>query len=113
MQAVDRIRLARLLGMLGSGTDENIAHAAREADRFVRAAGLSWAAILDIALDDGPGAVQAGKIEDAIAICVANLDLFDNRELRFLASIHGRPLTDRQLRALGRLAWRAHQEGMA
>jgi hypothetical protein len=42
----ERIRLARLLGMLGSSHDGEVANAGRLADRLVRGAGLSWSDVL-------------------------------------------------------------------
>ena len=42
----DRDRLTRLLGMLGSDFDGEVANAGRLADKLVRSAGLTWAAVL-------------------------------------------------------------------
>ena len=42
----DRDRLARLLGMLGSDFDGEVANAGRLADRLVRNAGLTWPDVL-------------------------------------------------------------------
>jgi hypothetical protein len=43
----DRIRLARLLGMLGSDHDGEVANAGRLADRLVRGAGLTWLDVVE------------------------------------------------------------------
>jgi hypothetical protein len=42
----ERTRLARLLGMLGSSHDGEVANAGRLADRLVRGAGLTWTDVL-------------------------------------------------------------------
>jgi hypothetical protein len=42
MSALDRDRLAKLLGMLGSDHDGEVVNAARAADRLVRRSGLRW-----------------------------------------------------------------------
>lgn len=46
----DRTRLARLLGMLGSAYDGEVANAGRLADKLVRNAGLTWPDVIAPAL---------------------------------------------------------------
>ena len=47
---VDRDRLARLLGLLGSDFDGEVANAGRLADKLVRSAGLTWPDVIAPAL---------------------------------------------------------------
>ena len=44
--ALDRDRIARVLGMLGSAHDGEVIAAARQAERLRAAAGLTWADIV-------------------------------------------------------------------
>lgn len=44
---LDRDKLARVLGMLGSAHDGEIAAAARAADALVRQSGLTWFQVVD------------------------------------------------------------------
>jgi hypothetical protein len=56
---MDRERLARLLGMLGSTHEGEVVNAARLAVRLIREAGLTWPEILESGINGV--AVQAAK----------------------------------------------------
>ncbi len=56
--AAARVRLAKLLGMMGSSADGEALNAARLADRLVRDAGTTW---LDIIALGMPAAAKAPK----------------------------------------------------
>jgi hypothetical protein len=47
--ALDRGRLARVLGRLGSSFDAEVVTAARMADDLVRSAGLTWPDVIGVA----------------------------------------------------------------
>jgi hypothetical protein len=67
---LDRGRLTKILGMLGSSHDGEVVAAGRMADALVRSAGLTWPEILserqEIGTDWRPPATTA----EAIALCL-------------------------------------------
>ena len=69
----DRERLARLLGMLGSAFDGEVANAGRLADKLVRGAGLTWPDIIAPALPspDHRGDTAADPLRDWRAMAAA------------------------------------------
>jgi hypothetical protein len=95
---LDRDRLAKLLGLLGSRYDGEIAAAGRAAHRLIRDAGLTWPEILF----EPAAAAEA----DPIGFCLASPERLTEWERRFLASIRRQryPLTPKQLAVLRRLA---------
>jgi hypothetical protein len=74
---LDRDRLAKLLGMLGSGHDGEVVNAARAADRVVRGSGLRWP---DIAAPPAPP-------RDPIEFCLSRPAVLTAWESQFLHSL--------------------------
>jgi hypothetical protein len=97
---IDRDRLSKLLGMLGSDYDGEVLNAARAADRLVRDAGLRWP---DIAMPAPPP--PRGYRFDPIRFCLAQPAALSDWEERFLRSIERQPyrLTPKQLGVLERI----------
>jgi hypothetical protein len=101
---VERDRLGKLLGMLGSDHDGEVAAAGRAADRLVREAGLTWREVL--------AAPQFPKLPSSAATlimeCFRLSDLLSDWELEFLRSIARRSghLSARQAECLNRICVR-------
>lgn len=70
MSAIDRRRLARLLGMVGSTHDGEALNAARLADRLVRNEGLTWPQVLDVPPEEDPLADWPGGWRNAVTTCL-------------------------------------------
>jgi hypothetical protein len=90
--AIDRARLARVLGLLGSQHDGEALAAARMAERLRRTAGLTWA---DIVVGVSQRAPAAADDDDddfdlyaALDACFARLWLLSDWEQAFVRSIH-------------------------
>jgi len=110
--ALDRERLAKLLGMLGSTFDGEVVTAARQAEALRRKFGLTWGEILAPNIPViAPVARRRpirrpASIEDRIEICIENIDLLTPWEKGFLRSIAKKPgysLSEKQLRVLARM----------
>jgi hypothetical protein len=107
---LDRERLAKLLGLLGSEFDGEVAAAARQAERLRREAGLTWPEILTSApppaLLEIPAPSRPRSVEEAIDLCIDHRVLLSDWEQRFVASIgqrSARRLSRKQLNVLDRL----------
>jgi hypothetical protein len=98
-EKLDRERLTKLLGMLGSDHDGEIAAAGRAADRLVRGAGLRWPDIVQPALPPPGG---ADTIDDPIRFVLAFVDVLNDWEKRFAAARarQHRPPSPKQLAIL-------------
>ena len=97
----DRNRLTRLLGMLGSDFDGEVANAGRLADRLVRERDLTWSEILC------PPAVewQHNTWRDIVQACLRHPDDLSSWELSFLRCLSRFPrLTLKQRACLDRIA---------
>jgi hypothetical protein len=81
--ALDREKLARVLGMLGSSHDGEIAAAGRAADALVRQAGLTWP---DVLRPPHP-ALPAATGNDAVGFCLRHGDALTDWERHFLMSL--------------------------
>ena len=102
---LDRDRLAKLLGMLGSAHDGEVVAAARRADAMVRASGLTWRAIV-VANDAQPQLDPAGfGVANEIRFCLLHRHQLTEWEKTFLGSIRekGTPLSARQRNCLARI----------
>jgi hypothetical protein len=101
---LDRDRLARILGMLGSAHDGEVLAAARTAERIRRDAGSTWAEILQ-PVPPLAAAAEAEIDADPIGFCLGHAELLTDWERRFLISIRRQdyPLTGRQLGVLRKL----------
>lgn len=104
---LDRDRLARVLGMLGSAHDGEIAAAGRRANALVIAAGLTWPQVVAppprITATAAPANVWA---RETIEVARANPERLNEWERRFVISLcwQQRPLTPRQLSKLSEIA---------
>jgi hypothetical protein len=97
-QVVDR--LIKLLGMLGSAHDGEIANAGRLAHALVHQRGLTWADIIA-----PPLAPQPLGWRDKVRCCLEHQHLLNAKERQFIGSLlmwRGVP-TDRQLAWLDRI----------
>lgn len=95
------VRLAKLLGMLGSSHDGERASAAKMAHKALTEAGLTWPIVLGL---EGVYLPDAEKIE----ACASWLDQLDDWDRRFIVSLHGqvqqgRSLSDKQVAVLERI----------
>jgi hypothetical protein len=104
---IDRDRLSKLLGMLGSDHDGEVINAARAADRLVRDAGLRWP---DIAM---PAPPRDRGDNDPVGFCLARPGVLTDWEERFLRSIARQPyrLTPKQCAVLGGIVSKVHAAG--
>jgi hypothetical protein len=101
---LDRSRLGRILGLLGSAHDGEIAAAGRAAHRLIRDAGLSWPEVLEPA--PPPAAAWADEVEaDPVGFCLDRAALLTDWERAFLASVRRQryPLTTKQIRIVRKL----------
>jgi len=103
---LDRERLAKLLGMVGSCHDGEALNAARAADALVRQADCTWFDIVQppalTPLRQHRAPTETGA---RIAWCLEHRHLLTDWEIKFLASVDSRPrLTPKQLAVVDRLA---------
>jgi hypothetical protein len=100
---LDRDRLARVLGMLGSSHAGEVAAAGRHAERMRREAGMTWPEIAT-STQLAP-ARRPRSIAEAIDLCIDHRDLLSDWERGFVASISRRRfgLSEKQLDVLDRL----------
>jgi hypothetical protein len=104
---VDRDRLARLLGMLGSDHLGEVANAGRLADKLVRAAGLTWHDILSPAANDRRFPERNPPWRATVAECLRRPGSLRRWEHSFLDSLTGFPrLSAKQRNCLDLIAQR-------
>jgi hypothetical protein len=118
-----RPRLIRLLGMLGSSHNGEVANAGRMADRLVRDAGLTWQDVI------ASGPTQTLPPRDSLAdalrdwplrwravlqLCQASHVRLPDKDRRFLASIadYRQQPSQRQLEWLRNIADRVREEAV-
>jgi hypothetical protein len=104
--ALDRDRLARVLGMLGSGHDGEVLAAARQAERLRAEAGLTWFDIIARSATPAQQQLLGWSVAEAIDACIACPAALTAWDKKFLAGIaRQRPdrLSEKQLAILGRL----------
>jgi hypothetical protein len=110
-----RERLAKLLGMLGSAYDGEIAAAGRAADTFVRGAGCTW---FDVVMSDSsarPSQIcrrhrDITNTTDAIEFCLSWPGVLTDWERRFVRSLRDQGksvLSPKQFEILARLVAKA------
>jgi hypothetical protein len=118
----DRDRLAKLLGLLGSDFDGEVAAAGRLADKLVRNAGLAWSDVLAPALPppehDHRGDPDADPLRGnwrAMAVaCTHYPHLLDKWEWQFLSGLQRFPrLSSKQHAILVRIVVRLRAAGCA
>ena len=112
----DRDRLARLLGMLGSAFDGEVANAGRLADKLVRSAGLTWPDIIAPALpppDREPASDPLrGDWRALTAACTRFPHLLNRWEAEFLSGLRRFPrLSTKQTAILVRIVTRLRAAG--
>jgi hypothetical protein len=97
---LDRDRLGKLLGMLGSDHDGEVTAAARKANEMVRNAGMTWTEILapSPALPSPKYDVADGDIVGACRFCLRWPEAITDWEEGFLSSllVRRRPLSEKQ-----------------
>jgi hypothetical protein len=121
LAAADRDRLAKLLGLLGSAFDGEVANAGRLADRLVRTAGLTWPDIIAPALPaphhdhrDDPGGADPlhGDWRALATRCTQFPHLIDAWEWKFLSGLQRFPrLSTKQHAILVRIVTRLRDAG--
>jgi hypothetical protein len=102
---LDRDRLARVLGMLGSDHAGERANAAAAADRLVRGNGLTWSEVLEPQAPPAPPAPATGSVGEMVAFCRRHPAAQSSWERKFVASIAARPygLSVKQRAVLNRI----------
>lgn len=104
---VDRERLCKLLGMLGSAHDGEIAAAGRADDALVRRAGLTWAAIiappqLPVPVSDIGDETSFASTREALEFCLRYQAGLTDWEISFCRSLwrQRKPATAKQVAVL-------------
>jgi hypothetical protein len=100
--ALDREKLASVLGMLGSSHDGEVLSAARQAERLRRGAGLTWP---DILLPAAPAPDAPGEIAEFIRYALGRADMLSAWERQFLVGVRQQtfPATPKQHNILRRI----------
>jgi len=101
---IDRERLAKLLGVLGSEHDGEVVAAGRAADRLVRQSGMTWRSVL-IGAPPLCAPVEF-NLSSEIDFCLRWRRRLTAWEREFLASLRAQrtPLSTRQRNVLNRIA---------
>ena len=109
--SLDRDRLTKLLGMLGSAHDGEVLAAARQAERLRAEARLSWAEILVPALPPPRPSPANMTVAAAVAFVLDHEDALTDWESDFLRSISRQrfPLSPKQAAILERLVSKARR----
>jgi len=108
---LDRQRLAKLLGMMGSAHDGEVIAAARHAERLLADAGLTWAEIVVPRLPAPPQRQNVGTVADAIRFVIKHEVVLTDWERGFVRDLRRLkyPLSPRQLEVLERLVEKAQR----
>jgi hypothetical protein len=109
--SLDRDRLAKLLGMLGSAHDGEIVAAARQPERLRADAGLTWPEILVPRLPPPPRRQNVRTVTEAIDFVIEREDALTAWESDFARSIprQSSPLSSKQIGILERLVEKARR----
>jgi len=95
MSGLDRARLVRLLGMLGSRYDGEVVTAGRMAHQLVCAAGLTWPQLLNPPIRDLPAERRDPAFQ--IAECPASAEVLTDWVFNFVHGLRGlRRISERQ-----------------
>ena len=102
---LDRGRLAKLLGLLGSDHDGEVVAAARQVERLRADAGLTWPEILVPRLPPPPHGRNVRTVADAIDFVIEHEVVLTDWERGFVRDLRRLkyPLSPRQLEVLERL----------
>jgi hypothetical protein len=85
---LDRNKLARILGMLGSAHDGEVAAAGRAADALIRGAGLAWPEVLAGPAQPPPPPYREPRNNaETLDLCHSWRHVLSDWEQRFIASI--------------------------
>jgi len=109
--ALDREKLVRVLGMLGSDHGGEVLAAARQAERLRQQARTTWHEVLQPAL---PGPTRHREVEtaaDAISYCLEFAEALTNWESNFVATLGGQrsPISPKQLAVLDQILTKARR----
>jgi hypothetical protein len=112
---LDRDRLARVLGMLGSSHEGEVVAAARQAERLRADAGLTWPEILVPRLPPPPHGQNVRTVADAIDFVIEHEVVLTDWERGFVRDLRRLkyPLSPRQLEVLERLFEKAQRTARA
>jgi len=102
---LDRDRLAKLLGMMGSAHDGEVVAAARQVERLRADAGLTWPEILVPRLPPPPRRQNVRTVADAIDFVLQHEVVLTDWERGFVRDLRRLkyPISSRQLEVLERL----------
>jgi hypothetical protein len=102
---LDRERLAKLLGMMGSAHDGEVVAAARQAERLRAEAGLTWVDIVVRRLPAPPQRRNDDTVADAIDFVIKHEVVLTDWERGFVGDLRRLkyPLSPRQPEVLERL----------
>ena|SRR5205823_12752945 len=102
---LDRDRLAKLLGMMGSAHDGEVVAAARQVERLRADAGLTWPEILVPRLPSPPREQNVRSVAEAVDFVLEREVALTDWERGFLRDLRRLkyPLSPRQLEVLERL----------
>lgn len=109
---LDRARFAKLLGMLGSHHDGEVAAAGRAAEAMVKGAGLTWHDVVTPTLPPPPRSPSRGyTVTEAVTFLLDRWDVLTDWEITFVEAIQhqGNPLSTKQKTVLDRLVERAQR----
>ena len=108
---IDRERLAKLLGMLGSCHDGEVVAAARQAERLRAEAGLTWPEILVPRLPPPWRGQNVRTVADAIDFVIEHEVVLTDWERGFVRDLRRLkyPLSPKQIGILERLVEKVHR----
>src|SRR5258708_37685997 len=108
---LDRDRLAKLLGMMGSTHDGEVVAAARQVERLRADAGLTWPEILVPRLPPPPHGRNVRTVADAIDFVIEHEVVLTDWERGFVRDLRRLkyPLSPKQLSILERLVEKGHR----
>ncbi|MBV9825734.1 MAG: hypothetical protein JO001_08675 [Alphaproteobacteria bacterium] len=118
---LDRAKLTKLLGMLGSAHDGEVAAAGRAANRLVRNSGLTWHDIVDTGqavLGHARGFqpdIRTLTLEEAIVFAIDRAGCLNSWEVEFCQSlcIQRRRISPKQIEVLRKIVAKAARERAA
>jgi hypothetical protein len=106
---LDRDRLSKLLGMLGSAHEGEVVAAARQAERLRAEAGLTWAEILLPRLPAPPQGQNVHTVAAAVAFLLDHEDVMTEWEATFVRSLRRQrsPISTKQIAILDQILEKA------
>src|SRR3954447_13797385 len=109
--AIDRERLAKLLGLMGSAHDGEVVAAARQAERLRAEAGLTWQQIMVPTLPPPHRSAPVQTVADAIEFVLDHEEALSEWERDFVRSVATQkyPMSPKQVEVLQRLVEKARR----